>query len=222
MSALKEVHLDIPAGPEAIAALELGSIVYLNGVVYTAREGVYDRVLSGAVELPENLSAISNANFHCSPAASQGDDGSYSIGGVTATASFRFSKYMADWLDKTGTKIVIGKGGMPDKDYKEVLAPRGAVYLTTVGYGTGALLGRGVAGVDAVHWLDDLGIAQAMWMFRVKHFGPFLVDSDLEGNSLFAQQGELVNRNIESLYAGLKKPALHRYGETDDRKDEII
>ena len=25
---------------------------------------------------------------------------------MTATASFRFSKYMADWLDLTGTKIL--------------------------------------------------------------------------------------------------------------------
>ncbi|MGI9336391.1 MAG: fumarate hydratase C-terminal domain-containing protein [Gammaproteobacteria bacterium] len=222
MSALKEVSLDLPAAPQALAALELGSIVYLNGVVYTAREGVYDRVLSGAAKLPEGLELTSNANFHCSPAAAPQDDGSYSIGGVTATASFRFSRYLADWLDATGTKIVIGKGGMPAEDYKNVLAPRGAIYLTTVGYGTGALLGRGVVGVEAVHWLHELGIAQAMWLFRVKRFGPFLVDSDLEGNSLFAQQGELVNRNVESLYAGLKVPALHRYGETDDRKDELI
>jgi len=172
--------------------------------------------------LPEGLSEISNVNFHCSPAASQQDDGSYSIGGVTATASFRFSKYMAEWLDRTGTKIIIGKAGMPREDYLKVLAPRGAVYLTTVGYGTGALLGRGVKNVRDVHWLDELGIAQAMWMFEVENFGPFIVDSDLKGNSLFAQQGDLVNEKIAKLYDGLKPPALHRYGETDDRKREVM
>ncbi len=219
---LKEVNLDLPATPEAIAALELGSVVYLNGVVYTAREGVYDRILAGEAQLPEGLAAISNANFHCSPAASQQGDGSYRIGGVTATASFRFSKYLAEWLDLTDTKIVIGKGGMPVDDYKTILAPRGAIYLTTVGYGTGALLGRGVAGVEAVHWLDELGIAQAMWLFRVKKFGPFLVDSDTLGNSLFVQQGQLINQNIDALYDGLKAPALHRYGENRDRKDELM
>ena len=219
---LKQVSLDLPASARAITALELGSVVYLNGVVYTAREGVYSHVLSGGASLPAGLADNSNANFHCSPAASLNDDGSYNIGGVTATASFRFSKYLAEWLDLTGTKIVIGKGGMPTDDYKNILAPRGAVYLTTVGYGTGALLGRGITSVEAVHWLDDLGLAQAMWLFRVKNFGPFLVDSDIQGNSLFAQQGELVNRNIESLYANLKTPALLRYGETDDRKDELM
>ena len=219
---LEEVHLSLPADAEAIAALKLGSVVYLDGIVYTAREGVYQRVLNEGHPLPQELGKISNVNFHCSPAAAVKDDGTYEVGGVTATASFRFSKYLGDWLDLTGTKIIIGKGGMPVDDYQQVLAPRGAVYLTTVGYGTGALLGRGVQGVEAVHWLDELGIAQAMWLFRVKDFGPFLVDSNLQGQSLFAEQGDLVNRKIDDLYTGLKEPVLHRYGETKDRTDELI
>ncbi len=48
------------------------------------------------------------------------------------------------------------------------------------------------------------------------------VDSDHQGNSLFAQQGDLVNQGIARLYEGLKPPALHRYGETDDREDEVM
>ncbi len=219
---LNKISIDLPVTPESIATLEPGAIVYLNGVIYTAREGVYNRILSGADSLPAGLANISNANFHCSPAASLQADGEYHVGAVTATASFRFSKYLAAWLDLTGTKMIIGKGGMPVDDYKAILAPRGAIYLTTVGYGSGALLGRGVRAVEAVHWLDELGIAQALWMFRVKDFGPFLVDSDLQGNSLFSRQGELINEKIESLYAGLKAPALHRFGETDDRKDELM
>jgi len=222
-SKLTQHRLSLPASHEDIARLSPGDIVYLDGVVYTAREGVYQRVVGEGHPLPvEDLASISNANFHCSPAAAPDDHGGYRIGGVTATASFRFSKFMEEWLDMTGTKIVIGKGGMPREDYEKILAPRGAVYLTTVGYGTGALLGRGVKGVEAVHWLDELGLAQAMWMFRVENFGPFIVDSDLTGASLFARQGDIVNQKIASLYDGLKPPALHRYGETDDRKKEIM
>jgi L(+)-tartrate dehydratase beta subunit len=129
---------------------------------------------------------------------------------------------MPRWLETSGCRILIGKGGMPAEDYKKVLAPHGAIYLTTVGYGTGALLGRGIEQVKEVHWLDDLGIAQAMWIFQVKNFGPFIVESDLEGNSLFAQHGEEINAGIEKLYQGLKPPALHRFGETDDRKNEVM
>jgi len=220
---LREHRLSLPADHDAIAALAPGDIAYLDGIVYTAREGVYKKVMQEGAALPvENLARISNANFHCSPAAADDGHGGYKIGGVTATASFRFSQWMADWLDLTGTRIVIGKGGMPQKDYKEILAPRGAIYLTTVGYGTGALLGRGVKAVESVHWLEELGLAQAMWFFRVEKFGPFICDSDLSGASLFSQHGEQISARIAGLYEGLKPPALHRYGETDDRSDEVM
>lgn len=218
----KTVRLKVPVEAQDLADLEIGSVVYLDGVIYTGREGVYKKVLEQGAALPAGISELSNANFHCSPAAAVEADGSYSVGGVTATASFRFAKWMRAWLERSGAKIIIGKGGMSAADYRDILVPAGAVYLTTVGYGTGALLGRGIKGVREVHWIEELGNAQAMWVFEVENFGPFIVESDLAGNSLFEQQGALVNANLERLYAGLKPPALARYGETDDRKDELI
>lgn len=197
-------------------------VVFLDGTIYTGREGVYQKVVGEGAPLPADLSSISNVNFHCSPAASQNPDGSYRVGAVTATASFRFAKWMERWFEISGAKVIIGKGGMSEKDYKELFVPQGAVYLTTVGYGTGALLGRGIKRVEDVHWLDELGIAQAMWVLEVENFGPLLVDGDARGNSLFERQQTQVNANLERLYDGLKKPALHRYGETDDRRDELI
>ena len=221
-STLAQVNLKLPAAPECLAKLEPGNVVYLDGVVYTAREGVYRKVLEEGARLPGGLATVSNANFHCSPAAAREPDGTFNVGGVTATASFRFSKWMPRWFEVSGAKVIIGKGGMSGADYREHFVPVGAVYLTTVGYGTGALLGRGIRRVRDVHWLDELGIAQALWVFEVERFGPFLVDSDLEGNSLFEEQGRLVNENLERVYTGLRAPALRRYGETDDREEELI
>ena len=219
---LAQVNLRIPAVPEDLAKLEPGTVVNLNGSVYTAREGVYRKVLEEGAELPKGLTQMSNANFHCSPAAARKPDGTFKMGAVTATASFRFSKWMPKWFELSGAKVVMGKGGMSGADYREHFVPAGAVYLTTVGYGTGALLGRGIKRVRDVHWLDELGIAQALWAFEVERFGPFLVDSDLRGNSLFEEQGRLVNENLDRVYAGLRPPALRRFGETDDRTDELI
>ena len=216
------VRLKVPVSQEDLAGLKIGTVVYLDGVIYTGREGVYKKVIENGDPLPEGLTELSNANFHCSPAASVGDDGSYKVGGVTATASFRFSKWMRDWFKLSQARLIIGKGGMSQQDYRDLFVPVGAVYLTTVGYGTGALLGRGIKRVREVHWLEQLGNAQAIWVFEVENFGPFLVESDLEGNSLFEQQGKLINANLEKLYDGLKAPALSRFGETDDRKDELI
>ena len=216
------VRLKLPVRPEDLAGLEIGTVVYLDGVIYTAREGVYKKVIEIGDPLPEGLTDLSNANFHCSPAASVNADGSYNVGGVTATASFRFAQWMADWFKLSNAKLIIGKGGMSEQDYRGLFVPVGAIYLTTVGYGTGALLGRGIKRVRQVYWMEELGNAQAMWVFEVENFGPFLVESDLDGNSLFEQQGRQINANIDKLYDGLKAPALSRFGETDDRKDELI
>jgi L(+)-tartrate dehydratase beta subunit len=218
----QQVRLKIPARTEDLQGLEPGTVVFLDGVIYTGREGVYKKVITEGEPLPLDLPAISNANFHCSPAAAQEPDGSFNVGGVTATASFRFSQWMAQWFEISGAKIIIGKGGMPAADYKKLFVPAGAIYLTTVGYGTGALLGRGIKKVRDVFWLRELGIAQAMWVFEVENFGPFLVDSDLAGNSLFEQHTRQINAGLEKVYAGLKPPALGRFGETDDRSDELV
>ena len=219
---LKEVRLTTPVPAEAIQGLALGDVVYLDGLIATGREGVYRRILDEGAAPPIDLKATTNVNFHCSPAAAVEADGSYRVGAVTATASFRFSKWLPRWFEISGCRIIIGKGGMTEQDYREVFVPHGAVYLTTVGYGTGALLGRGIKRVREAHWVEELGIAQAMWLFEVENFGPLLVESDSAGNSLFEQNNRAMAARIEGLYEGLKRPSLARYGETDDRKDEII
>jgi L(+)-tartrate dehydratase beta subunit len=221
-SEFKQVRLKVPVQTEDLENLELGTIVFLDGIIYTSREGVYKRVIEEGLEIPIDLPSLSNVNFHCAPAASIEPDGSYNVGGVTATASFRFAKWMEQWFKRSGAKIIIGKGGMTSEQYKTLFVPAGAVYLTTVGYGTGALLGRGIKRVKQVEWYEELGIAQAMWVFEVEKFGPFIVDGDLQGNSLFERQNKEINQKLNRLYEGLNPPALSRFGETDNRDDELI
>jgi L(+)-tartrate dehydratase beta subunit len=218
----QKIRLSTNPTPAALAALQIGDIVYLDGTVYTAREGVYMRVVDDGVDLPIDLPAASAANFHCSPAATQHADGSFTLGAVTATASFRFSKWIGSWLKTSGAKLIIGKGGMNPEDYRNHFVPHGAIYLTTVGYGTGALLGRGVKKVQDLHWKAELGLAQAMWVIEVENFGPFIVESDLAGNSLFERENAKIAANLEAAYEGTRPAVLKRFGETDDRKDELI
>ena len=219
---LRQVRLSIPLDDAQLEGLRIGDVVHLDGLVMTGREGVYRKLLEEGVAPPAPLAEIANVNFHCSPAAARQPDGSYRLGAVTATASFRFARVLPAWFALSGCRAIIGKGGMSAAHYRDIFVPARAVYLTTVGYGTGALLGRGIRAVEAVHWLDELGIAQAMWLLRVENFGPLLVESDLEGNSLFETGNRVINARIEAAYAGLKAPALSRYGETDDKTRELI
>jgi len=111
---------------------------------------------------------------------------------------------------------------MTSETYRRIFVPNHAIYLATVGYGTGALLGRGIKKVAGIHWLEELGLAQAAWVFDVENFGPLLVESDLDGNSLFERETEKIIPGIEKLYAGTRPATLRRYGETDDKTEEVI
>ncbi|MCZ6533623.1 MAG: fumarate hydratase C-terminal domain-containing protein [SAR324 cluster bacterium] len=216
------VRLKCPVDAEALRKLKLGDLVFLDGPLFTGREGVYKRYLAEGVDPPVPFREISNVNFHCSPAAKILPEGGYEVKAVTATASFRFGKWMPAWLEKTGVKLIIGKGGMTTEDYRRTFVPNQAVYLTTVGYGLGATYGRGIAGVRAVYWLEELGIAQAMWVLDCAGMGPFIVESDAEGNSLFELSNREINRNLGKLYEGLPEPALRRFGEITNREDEVL
>jgi L(+)-tartrate dehydratase beta subunit len=250
MAALKTVRLKLPATIDDLRKLEIGTVAYLTGRIFTAREGVYKHAIEDGAGMPASKEALGLVNFHCSPAARINPDGTYSVGAiasapmedpgdvpphalanpepgytvgaVSATASFRFVKWLDRWFKLSGCNIIIGKGGMTSEVYRSVFVPNEVIYLTTVGYGTGALLGRGIKGVAGVYWLDELGLAQAVWVLDVENFGPFLVESDLAGNSLFERENAKIAPGIEKLYVGTRPATMRRYGETDDKTQEVI
>jgi L(+)-tartrate dehydratase beta subunit len=252
MAGLKTVALKLPASTEDLGKLEIGTVVYLTGRIFTAREGAYKHAIEDGIGMPAPKEALGLVNFHCSPAARINPDGTYSVaaipsapmedandvaphaatpgkteggynvGAVSATASFRFVKWLDAWFKLSGCNIIIGKGGMTSEVYRTIFVPNRAIYLTTVGYGTGALLGRGIKGVAGVHWLEELGLAQAVWVLDVENFGPFLVESDLSGHSLFERENAKIAPGIEKLYAGTRPATMRRYGETDDKTQEVI
>jgi L(+)-tartrate dehydratase beta subunit len=219
---LKTVRLKLPASTGDLGGLALGTVVYLDGRVFTAREGVYKRAIEEGAGMPASREALGLVNFHCSPAASAKPGGGYTVGAVSATASFRFAKWLDGWFALSGCNIIIGKGGMTSEVYRRSFVPNKAIYLTTVGYGTGALLGRGIKRVAGVYWLEQLGLAQAVWALDVENFGPFLVESDLAGNSLFEAENAKIAPGLAQLYEGTRPATLHRYGETDDKTEEVI
>ena len=219
--AMDEVRLTAPVGEADLARLKLGDVVYLDGVLYTAREGVYRKVVDEGRGLPASVRELSNVNFHCSPAASRGADGRHLVEAVTATASFRFGKSFTRWFERSGAKVIVGKAGLTETAYREYFVPHGAVYLTTVGYGLGATYGRAIKRVVEVHWLEELGIAQALWVLEVERLGPFLVEGDRAGRSLFALANREINLRLQEVYRQLPPYALSRFGEASVL-DEVV
>lgn len=211
--AMDEVRLATPVSAADLERLKLGDVVYLDGVVYTAREGVYRKVVEEGQALPAEVIAATNVNVHCSPAATARPDGTFAVEAVTATASFRFGQSFPRWFERSGARVVVGKAGLTERAYREWFVPHGAVYLTTVGYGLGATYGARIRRVRAVHWLRELGIAQALWVLEVERLGPFLVEGDRQGRSLFALANREIDRRLADVYRGLPPYTMRRLGE---------
>ena len=220
---MKKVRLSTNPDRAALAALSLGDVVYLDGTLYTAREGVYQRVVEDGEDLPLDLAGRKRDQL---PLLARRDDrGRRQLPGGRGE---RHCVLPLHQMDRPVAGAVRREadpgqgrheaGGLP----RAIFVRNGALYLTTVGYGTGALLGRGVRRVKDVHWRRELGLAQAIWVIEVENFGPFLVESDLEGNSLFERENAKIAAGLDKVYEGTRPPVMKRFGETDDRRDEMI
>jgi len=53
--------------------------------------------------------------------------------------------------------------------------------------------------VMRVHWLEEMGMPEAIWVLEVKDWGPLMVGMDSQGNSIFQAIREEGMRKLDSL-----------------------
>ncbi len=196
MSELRELNLNVPLDSDQTEELKPGDAVYLNGLIFTGREKVYTQIFDRNIDPELDIAGTCNVNFHCSPAVTETAPGEYRIPSVTATASFRFAKYMKRTIRDLGVRAVIGKAGMSPEIYQKAFRPHGAIYLTIVGYGLGAIYGREITRVKDVFWKEELGLAQAMWILDVKKSGPSILSD--QTHNRFPWPGQCQSRSPQS------------------------
>jgi len=171
---------------------------------------------------PIDLAQLTNVSFQSSPAGVEVAPGVFEVSSLQATAGFRYSKYMPALLEQYGVKAVVGKAGMSEDDYKNTFVKHGAVCLTTMGYGLGAIYGRAIEKVLGVYWVEELGLSEALWVLQLNELGPLMVEGDAKGNSYFAGVNEEINQRLGSLYEGLKPPVFGRLGEEQKPENELF
>jgi len=172
--------LTTPLSDEAIRELNIGDIVYLTGDLVTARDAVHHRLLDLHMELP--LSLDRKAIFHAGPIMKEAGSGQYEVISVGPTTSMRMEKLEKEFLEKTGVKLIIGKGGMGEKTAEGCMEST-AVHAVIPG-GCAVLAAKCVERVEAVFW-KDLGMPEALWVMKVKEFGPLVISIDSKGRNLF-------------------------------------
>ena len=193
---MKTKILTIPIQNEDLEPLTIGDIIYLNGYLVTSRDDVHQRLIKQHKKLPIDLAG--KAIFHAGPIMQEieGQSGKYRVISIGPTTSMRMDKYEKQFIGETGVKLIIGKGGMGQntaagcREYK-------AIHAVFPG-GCAVLAANCVEEVERVEWLD-LGMPEAMWVMRVKEFGPLIVSIDIRGNNLFENNKKAFNLKKEAL-----------------------
>jgi len=176
------INLKTPIEEAQVRKLHIGDHITISGTIFTARDEAHLRALQFARDnRPLPFATQGNVLYHCGPVARQIDSG-WEVLSAGPTTSTRLEKFEAEFIKSFGITVIIGKGGMLEQT-QEALKEYGAVYCNFTG-GAGVIAANFIEKVEQVIWLD-LGIPEAVWVFKVKEFGPLLVAIDTYKNSIF-------------------------------------
>lgn len=187
-----ERNLTTPISEDDARGLAVGDVLTLSGTVVTARDEAHRRMLERGA--PLDLEGL--ALYHCGPVMRrEGSDWRAVAAGPTTSA--RLEPFAAGVVRRFRPRLVVGKGGM-GSPMLEALVEAGAAYAHFTG-GAGALAARAVDRVSAVHWLDDLGMPEAVWVMEMVRFGPLVVTMDCHGRSLHADLASCVAERMSEI-----------------------
>ena len=175
------IKLEYPFDEGQVRALKAGDAVSLSGLVHTGRDKFHKFFADGG-KIPVDFR--DGALYHCGPVCVADGASGWRVVSAGPTTSVRENPYEPAFIESSGVRIIIGKGGM-DAATLAAMKRCGCVYVQAVG-GAGALYAASVKRVAGVDLLDEFGAAEACWHFEVEDFRG-VVAMDSRGNSLFAE-----------------------------------
>lgn len=179
--------LKTPIQSADVEQLETGDIVFLDGYLITCRDMAHRRLIDLSMKLPVDLDGL--AILHAGPIVTKDGD-RWKIISIGPTTSMRMEVHEKEFIRETGVKLIVGKGGMGPNTVEGCAAHK-AVHAVFPG-GCAVLAASRVEEIERVEWLD-LGMPEALWVLRVKDFGPLIISIDTKGNNLFDQNKAVYN-----------------------------
>jgi len=175
-------QLKPPLDEEQVKNLKVGEVVSITGQIVTARDKAYARaieLLRSGKKLPIDIRG--GVVYHCGPLTKKTKKG-WQILSAGPTTSARLDSMQAEFVERTGVRVLVGKGGVSE-DVAGELARLGCVYLAFTG-GVGVLAAGTIKKIQKLLW-QDLGATEALWVLRVQDFGPLVVAVDAQGGNLY-------------------------------------
>ncbi len=176
---MAEYFLTAPLSDADCKMLRSGDVVFLSGIIYTARDAAHKKLiqlLDEGKDLPFDLQGA--VIYYVGPTP---PPPGYVIGAAGPTTSYRMDSF-SPRLHSLGLKASIGKG-IRNEAVKAALKEYGAVYFGATG-GAGALLSTCIKGVEVIAF-EEMG-AEALRKLQVENF-PLLVINDSVGGELYVQ-----------------------------------
>jgi tartrate/fumarate subfamily iron-sulfur-dependent hydro-lyase beta chain len=194
---MKKHELSGPLLDENLKALEPGDFFTFTGKVFTCRPLAYDRLLNSAEghNVARQLRELGvQVLFHCGPLVQKQREVWKILGMVPMPSWLAGTERISRAVSLLGLRIVIGKGTLDSSS--TVLTDCGCVHAVCVGNFND--YGLKVKTVIEGHWLD-LGLPEALWIFEAEQFGPFIVETDVRGNSLYKKEDETFEARAGSI-----------------------
>ena len=175
-----ERHIDLPLTEEIAKTLHMGDNVYLNGVIYTARDAAHERMTDQLAEgIPIPFDTTDATIYYVGPTPAKPGQ---VIGSAGPTTSSRMDPYTPELIG-LGMQGMIGKGRR-NKEVIDAVRKYKAVYFVTVG-GAGALLSECIVDRTEIAFSDLL--SEAVTKLTVRDL-PCFVGIDCEGNDIYDMQ----------------------------------
>ena len=180
-----EHKLSTPVSKDAVLSLSAGDTVVLSGTIYTMRDKAVKHILENGA--PKGVELEGAVIYHCGPIISKKD-----VVSAGPTTSSRMNENTVKLLSKHGISLIVGKGGMNSAVLDAMKGK--CAYLSATG-GCGASLAAKLR-LKRV-FLEELGMAEALWVLEAKEFGPMIVTMDSKGTSMYSDVEAKVAKNLE-------------------------
>lgn len=187
--------LTTPVSAEDLKNIHIGDIVYLNGDITTCRDVAHRRVVEYGRELPVDVKY--KAILHAGPIIRPLGDDKFEMVSVGPTTSMRMEKFEKEFVEQTGVRVIVGKGGMgPNTEY--ACKNFGAIHCVFPA-GNAVVAATEVQEIVDANW-RELGMPETLWSCHVKMFGPLIVSIDSYGRNFFEEQKVIYNQRKEEVY----------------------
>lgn len=175
--------LTTPIQQSDLAGIKPGDVIYLTGHITTCRDMGHRRVVEEGKTLPVDVK--DGAILHAGPIIRTISDNEFEVVSVGPTTSMRMEKFEYEFVETTGVRVILGKGGMKENTQR-ACKDFGAIHCVFPA-GNAVVAAVEVEEIVEAQW-KDLGMPETLWHCKVKEFGPLIVSIDSYGRNYFEEK----------------------------------